>query len=82
MVCRSVVPARFSSIGATMSSRISVTEAPLYPALTVIVGCETFGKSSLTIVTSERIPANIMTETRTKTNVGRLRKRRVRFTAA
>jgi hypothetical protein len=29
-VCRSAVPARFCSIGWTMLSRISVTEAPLY----------------------------------------------------
>ena len=29
-VCRSAVPARFCSIGWTMLSRISVTDAPLY----------------------------------------------------
>ncbi len=37
-VCRSCVPARYCSIGATMLSRISVTDAPLYCTVTVTVG--------------------------------------------
>ena len=37
-VCKSVVPARYCSIGATMLSRISVTDAPLYCTEIVTVG--------------------------------------------
>ncbi len=42
-VCMSAVPARFCSIGWTMLSRISVTEAPLYPTEIVTVGWLTSG---------------------------------------
>ena len=45
----------------------------------VTVGWLTSGKSSLTIVAVERMPANIINATITKTSVGRLTKSRVRL---
>ena len=44
-----------------------------------MVGWLTSGKSSLTIVTVDRMPANIISEMSTKTSVGRLMNSRVRL---
>src|ERR1700724_3335481 len=71
IVCRSWVPARAFSTGATTVSRMMVGDAPLYVTLTLTVGTETFGKSCWTSVRYAIVPASPMRASRTKTSGGR-----------
>src|ERR1700692_4926272 len=71
IVCRSWVPARAFSTGATTVSRMMVGDAPLYVTEMLTVGTETFGKSCWTSVRYAKVPARPMRASRTKTSGGR-----------